>query len=90
MYHLPAHALALAPHVAPPAAPEAVQLILSVIRRAMPLMERRRGSLFVSTVQCQKTEMLPLHHVQKTKEEKAEEADNSSGSWCGGFHTLFK
>ena len=89
MYLLPAHALALAPHVAPPAAPEAVQLILSVIRR-MPLMERRRGSPFVSTVQCQKTEMLPLHRVQKTKEEKAEEADNSSGSWCGGFHTLFK
>ena len=67
--HLPVHALALAPHVAAPAAPEAVQLSPSVIRKAMP-MERRRGSSYVSTVPCQKTEMLPLHRVQKTKGEE--------------------
>ena len=89
MYHLPVHVLALAPHVASPVAPEAIQLSLSIIRKAVP-MERRRGSPYVVTVRCHKTEMLPLHRVQKTKEEEAEEADNSSGSWCGGFHTLFK
>ena len=87
--HLPVHALALALQVAPPTAPEAVQLSSSVIRKVIP-MERRRGSPYVSTVRCQKTEMLPLHRVQKTKGEEAEEADNSPGPRCGGFHTLFK
>ena len=87
--HLPVHALALTPQVAPPTAPEAVKLSSSIKRKAMPL-ERRRGSSYISTVWCQKTEMLPLHRIQQTKGKEAEEADNSSGPQCGGFHTLFK
>ena len=87
--HLPVHTLALAPRVALPAAPGDDQLSSSAIRRAMPMV-RGRGSLYISTVQSQKTEVLPLHRVQKTEGEEAEEADNSSGSRCGGFYTLFK